>query len=216
MIEPTVAYPDAATIVFNLPGHRVVSARIMVLGQRRIHVESVVEAGCRGCGVISRRRHSRRLQRIRDVLFAGPVDVMWVKYRFFCGESECSRQTFSEATPQVPAFSRSTARLRQSLVDAVVDSGRAAAETAVAFGVSWWLVQRALDAAALKLPDVDALAPVMLGIDEHRFRSVRFFQDPETKAWKRFEPWMSTIGIWIPGRSLAWSTGGTAPVSETG
>jgi hypothetical protein len=33
----------------------------------------------------------------------------------------------------------------------------------------------------------------MPGIDEHRFRSVRFFKDPETRVWKRFEPWMSTI-----------------------
>jgi len=33
----------------------------------------------------------------------------------------------------------------------------------------------------------------MLGIDEHRFRSVRYFQDPGTKAWTRFEPWMTTI-----------------------
>jgi hypothetical protein len=33
----------------------------------------------------------------------------------------------------------------------------------------------------------------MLGIDEHRYRSVRFFQDPATKAWTRYEPWMTTI-----------------------
>ncbi|WOC62696.1 transposase [Paenarthrobacter sp. AT5] len=51
----------------------------------------------------------------------------------------------------------------------------------------------ALDSAALTLPDVDALAPRMLGIDEHRYRSVRFFRDPATKAWKRYEPWMTTI-----------------------
>ncbi|WP_275216574.1 hypothetical protein [Pseudarthrobacter sp. H3Y2-7] len=33
----------------------------------------------------------------------------------------------------------------------------------------------------------------MLGIDEHRYRSVRFFRDPATRAWKRYEPWMTTI-----------------------
>lgn len=33
----------------------------------------------------------------------------------------------------------------------------------------------------------------MLGIDEHRFRSVRFFRDPESSAWIRHEPWMTTI-----------------------
>jgi transposase len=33
----------------------------------------------------------------------------------------------------------------------------------------------------------------MLGIDENRYPSVRFFRDPATKAWKRYEPWMTTI-----------------------
>lgn len=38
------------------------------------------------------------------------------------------------------------------------------------------------------------MAPRHLGIDEHRYRwSVRFFQDLATKAWTRYEPWMSTI-----------------------
>jgi hypothetical protein len=44
---------------------------------------------------------------------------------------------------------------------------RAASETAAAFAVSWGLAQRALNSAALTLPDVDKLAPRMLGIDEH-------------------------------------------------
>jgi transposase len=47
--------------------------------------------------------------------------------------------------------------------------------------------------AATKLPNVDLLRPRMLDIDEHRFRSVRFFKDPETNIWKRIEPWMTTI-----------------------
>ncbi|MFD1846663.1 ISL3 family transposase [Arthrobacter flavus] len=218
---------DAATTVFNLPGYRVTSAEVLACGQRRIRVESVLEAGCRGCGVISARRHSRRLQRVRDIRVAGPVEVIWSKRRFFCDEPECGRKTFAESTPQVPAYSRSTARLRQALTEAVIGSGRAASETATAFGVSWWLVQRALDAAVLKLPDVDSLAPVRLGIDEHRFRSVRFFQDPATKAWTRYEPWMSTlvdldtgqvlgvvdgrdstgVGDWLKARPLGWRLG---------
>ena len=49
------------------------------------------------------------------------------------------------------------------------------------------------EACFLTLPDVDQLSPKMLGIDEHRFRSVRYFQDPESKAWTRFEAWMTTI-----------------------
>jgi hypothetical protein len=79
-------------------------------------------------------------------------------------------------------------------VDAVIRSGRAVSETAAGFAVSWWMVRAALnEACLLRLPDVDKLSPRMLGIDEQRFRSVRFFQDPATKAWTRFEPWMTTI-----------------------
>ncbi|OAD97655.1 transposase [Arthrobacter sp. OY3WO11] len=35
--------------------------------------------------------------------------------------------------------------------------------------ISWWLVQQVIGDAALRLPDVDLLAPRMLGIDEHRY-----------------------------------------------
>lgn len=58
-------------------------------------------------------------------------------------------------------------------------SGRAADEAARAYLVSWWLVQPTLSMAAATLPDVDALAPKRLGIDEHRYRSVRFFRADE-------------------------------------
>lgn len=153
--------------------------------------------------------------------------MQWVKRRFFCGEYLCPRRTFTEETAQVPRRARFTRRLREALVSAVIGSGRAAAGAASSFGVSWWLVQRALDSAALTLPDVDALAPRMLGIDEHRYRSVRFFRDPATKAWKRYEPWMTTIvdldtgqvlgivdgrdsegvGDWLFARPLQWRLG---------
>ena len=36
------------------------------------------------------------------------------------------------------------------------------------------------------------MAAKNLGIDEHRYRSVRFYRT-ETGAWARYEPWMSTI-----------------------
>lgn len=102
MIEPTALRPDAATTVFNLPGYRVTSAEVLACGQRRIRVESVLEAGCRGCGVISARRHSHRLQRVRDIRVAGPVDVIWSKRRFFCDETECARKTFLCGHPRLP------------------------------------------------------------------------------------------------------------------
>ena len=67
----------------------------------------------------------------------------------------------------------------------------------------------------------------MLGIDEHRFRSVRFFRDSESSSWIRHEPWMTTIvdldtgqvlgvvdgrdhkgvGDWLFARPLEWRLG---------
>lgn len=193
MNEPTGVAADAATILFNLPGYHVISTTITA-GRRQVIIETDQPPGCPSCGVVASRRKERRLQRLRDIPVAGPVEVLWSKYRWYCEEPACDRLSFFESTPQVPRRARSTSRLRDQLVDAVIRSGRAVSETALGFAVSWWMVRAAVtEAYLLKLPDVDQLSPRMLGIDEHRFRSVRYFQDPGTKAWTRFEPWMTTI-----------------------
>ena len=194
MIEPTGVAADAATSIFNLPDYRVISTSLSPDGGRRVIVETDQPPGCPTCGVVASRRKERRFQRIRDIPVAGPVEVLWSKYRWYCEEPACERLSFFESTVQVPRRARSTGRLRDQLVDAVIRSGRAVSETAAAFAVSWWMVRTALNEACfLALPDVDQLSPRMLGIDEHRFRSVRYFQDPGSKVWTRFEPWMTTI-----------------------
>jgi transposase len=73
--ELTLVHPDAATTIFNLDDYRVLATQTLSFGQRRIHIESTVESGCPGCGVIGTRRHSGRQQRVRDIPVAGPVDV---------------------------------------------------------------------------------------------------------------------------------------------
>ncbi|WP_435875192.1 ISL3 family transposase [Pseudarthrobacter oxydans] len=227
MLEPTGAGHDAASMIFNLPDYRVASTVLLLDGIRHVTVESTFPPGCPSCGVIASRVKERRCQRLRDIPVAGAVVLLWNKRRWFCDEYLCERKSFCEATPQVPRRARSTRRLRETLVDAVIDSGRAVSETAMAFGISWWLVQQVIGDAALRLPDVDLLAPRMLGIDEHRYRSVRFFQDPATKVWTRYEPWMTTIvdldtgqvlgivdgrdhkgvGDWLFARPLEWRLG---------
>lgn len=93
--------------------------------------------------------------------------------------------------------------MREELLDAVLKSRRAISEAAGAFHVSWWLVRKALnEALGHRPPDGDLLSPRRLGIDEHRFRSVRFFRDPETEKWTHYEPWMSTIVDLDTGRVL--------------
>ncbi len=193
MNEPTVMAADAATTLFNLPDYRVISTTSTADGCRQVMVESEQPPGCPSCGVVASRRKERRFQRIRDIEIGGKIEVLWRKYRWYCQELECQRLSFLSTT-QVPARARSTGRLRDHLVDAVIRSGRAMSETAAGFALSWWMVRAAVnEACILKLPNVDALRPRMLGINEHRFRSVRYFKDPATKAWTRFEPWMSTI-----------------------
>jgi transposase len=59
--------------------------------------------------------------------------------------------------------------------------------------VAWWTAQRCVNAAAVVLPDVDRLHVKQLGIDEHRYRRARWFRDPDTSAWRRVEPWMTTL-----------------------
>jgi hypothetical protein len=177
--------------------------------------------------VVAERVDSRRLQRIRDIPVAGAVEMMWATRRWFCIESRCARGTFAESTEQVPRFARSAQRLNEAVVSAVVDCGRAAAEVTRAHRVSWWLVQTALTAtAAVVLPDVDDIPPPAWGVDEHRYRWVRFFRDG-AGAWRRFEPWMTTlvdlatgqvlgvvdgrdstaVGAWLASPSQAWLEG---------
>jgi transposase len=145
------------------------------------------------------------------------------KPRLICLEPACGRRTFTPATGQLPARARCTTRLKTALLDAVINSGRAVWEVAADFRVAWWTVQATVDAAAVLLPEVDQLQVRRLGIDEHRYRRVRWFRD-DRGGWRRVEPWMSTIvnatsgqvlGIvdgrdsatvagWLAERSQAW------------
>lgn len=194
MFEPTGSRRDAASVIFNLPGYRVVDAVDLPLGGRRVRVQPVDLAdGCPSCGVISARVHAWIVQRVRDIPYAGQLEVMVRKPRLVCAEPECPRGTFTPATEQLPVRARCTTRLRTALLSAVIDSGRAVAEVAAGHGVAWWTVQSTVNAAAVLLPNVDELHVRRLGIDEHRYRRVRWFRDPDGGRWRRVEPWMTSI-----------------------
>jgi transposase len=224
VFEPMGSQRDAASVIFNLPGYRVIDAVDLPLGGRRVKVEPTdLESGCPGCGVVSSRVHAWVVQRVRDVPHAGRVEVLVRKPRLVCAEPACRRRTFTHTSSQLPVRARCTTRLRTAALAAVVDSGRAVAEVAGELGVAWWTVQATVNAAAVLLPDVDDLWVRRLGIDEHRYRRVRWFRD-DTGGWRRVEPWMSTIvnadngqvlgvvdgrdsaavGGWLAARSAAW------------
>jgi transposase len=145
--------------------------------------------------VFSARVHQRTRQRLADVPFDGPVQVVWVKKRWACDERPCSRRSFTEHTDQVPPRARLTQRLKDAILDAVAGEVRAIDRVADQFGVSWPTVQRLIDQAAAGLARWRQTRPRLvphLGIDEHRFRSVRWFKD-HTGSWRRIEPWMTTF-----------------------
>jgi transposase len=223
VFEPTGSRRDAASVIFNLPGYRVIEAVYLPLGGRRVKVQPVdLDQGCPECGVVSSRVHAWVTQRVRDVPYAGRVEVVVRKPRLVCAEPACARRTFIPATDQLPLRARCTTRLRTALLAAVIDSGRAVAEVAADYGVAWWTVQATLNAAAVLLPNIDDVHVRRLGIDEHRYRRVRWFRDEH--GWRRVEPWMSTmvnadtgqvlgivdgrdsaaVGGWLASRSQAW------------
>jgi transposase len=222
--EATGSQRDAASVLFDLPGYRVLEAVDRPGHARQVLIASIpTEAPCPSCGVPSARVHQRVRQRLADVPVAGRLEVVLVKRRFACLEQRCARRTFVEVSAEVPLRTRMTTRLRRAVLETVVSAGRAVAEVAAAHGLSWWTVQKTVTAAADALTDPDTVVVRRLGIDEHRYRSVRFFREP-TGGWRRYEPWMTTlvdadtgrvlgvvdgrdsagVGAWLAARSAPW------------
>lgn len=77
LFEPTGSQRDPASVIFNLPDHRVVDAVDLPLGGRRVKAQRVdLEAGCPDCGVVSVRVHTWTEQRVQDLPPAGRVVVI--------------------------------------------------------------------------------------------------------------------------------------------
>ncbi len=107
-----------------------------------------------------------------------------------------------EVSDEVPLRALLTTRLRGAVLDAVVTAWRVVAEVAACHGLSWWTVQRTVNAAADALTDPDTVGVRRLGIDKHRYRSVRFFREP-AGGWRRYEPWVTTLVDADTARSAA-------------
>ncbi len=187
---------SAASVLFNLPEYDVIDVASDEGGGRRVLISTrALESACPGCGVLTARVHQRTLQRLRDVPFDGLVEVVWIKKRWRCVEVLCTKRTFTEHTTQVPTRARLTTLLKEAITAAVAGEVRAVDRVATQYGVSWPTVQRLISAAALALATKRRHRPRLvtrLGIDEHRFRSVRWFKN-EAGSWQRVEPWMITF-----------------------
>jgi transposase len=141
--------------------------------------------------VISARVKDRPLRRIKDLPAGGQsVELWWRKRRLACVEALCPRGSFTQASRAIRPRARLTERLRDKLARAIAAGNRAVSEVAAEFEVSWPTAHRALILAAARwLPEP---APTSrLGIDETRFRSVRWLLDGVT--WRRSDPWLTSF-----------------------
>jgi transposase len=115
------------TLLFALPGYRVLDVTHDADGGRRVLVDSLAEeGGCPGCGVLSSLIKDRPTSRAKD-LPHGPVPVRLRvgKRRFLCAEELSSRRSFTEAGGQLPARARLTTRLKVKVGAAVTTTNRA-------------------------------------------------------------------------------------------
>jgi transposase len=150
-----------------------------------------VEAACPTCGVVTARVKDRPVRRIKDLPACGQqTQLWWRKRRLACVEPLCPRRSFTQPSVAVRPRGRVTERLRARVAEAIAGGNRAVSEVAAEYGVSWPTAHKALVAAAVRwLP---APAPTTrLGIDETRFRSVRWLLDGIT--WKRSDPWLTSF-----------------------
>ena len=188
MFKPTHD-ADAASILFNLPGYRVLSA-VRGPDGREVLVETIADEGaCPDCGVVSGRVQARPVQRVKDVECGGePVAVRVRKRRYVCTEELCRRRTFTEVTDQLPARARLTTRLAARVVAQLRAEPRAVSAVAAEHDLSWPTVMNLLTGTVdLAGPDPRRLVR-RLGVDEHRFRRVRYVRG-EDGSVRRVEPW---------------------------
>ena len=224
---------DATSLLYDLPGFRVVSVESTPLGVRRVVIMGVSgEHGCPRCGVpVGGRPYDLRCSRVKDLPVGHRrIEVVWRKRRYRCPEQRCPQRVFTERSEQIPPRHRLTGRLRARLEQAASYSARALSDVAEEYGVSWWSVQHALVVtAAARAPG--ELPPVrMLGLDETRARSMRWNFDPELSRWRLSDPWMTsfvdldtgrpgwllglmpgrsgaTVSTWLASRDPAWLAG---------
>lgn len=184
---------DATSVLFGLEDEfSVLDVQRVDVTRVQVIIEQTVREGpCPACGVFTGTVKDRPVMRLRDLPPSGQtVELWWRKRRLVCGEPLCPRKTFTQVSTAVRPRARVTERLRERAAIAIASSNRAVSDVAAEYGVSWPTAHKALVAAAARwLPEP---APTgRLGIDETRFRSVRWILDGI--VWKRSDPWLTSF-----------------------
>ncbi|EST21526.1 hypothetical protein N566_27435 [Streptomycetaceae bacterium MP113-05] len=110
---------------------------------------------------------------------------MWHKRRWYCLETRCSRTSFTERVPQIPAGARLTTRLRDAAGRRVRDAGATVVQAARDLGLSWPTVMDGFRARARPVTEAPLPPVEVLGIDETRRGRPRWLQDPGTGKWQQ-------------------------------
>jgi hypothetical protein len=133
-----------------------------------------------------------REMRVKDVPMGHrPLEVVWRKRRYRCGEPACPQRVFTERSVQIPLRRRLTLGLRARLEDTASRSAWAMYDVARDYGMSWWSVHCALVDKALTLTDSPLELVRMLGLDETRARSLRWVWEDD--GWRLSNPWMTSF-----------------------
>ena len=138
-------------------------------GEVWLLVETEAEpVGCPGCGVRAI-GHGRSSVQVRDLPCGGrPVRLVWRKRRWRCGDFDCARQTFTEASPMIAGSLSERARVE--ICRLVGEEGRSVASVARTFGVGWSMAMGAVREHGQHLVEAHAglTATRALGVDEHK------------------------------------------------
>jgi transposase len=189
---------DDASCLLGLAGLAVQLVVLTGLGVKIVQLvtDDPDAARCPVCRVVSTSGKVWVLTRPHDLACGGEFAMMQWRRRWRCRTRGCARQTFTEQVAQVPAGMRTTTRLRAALAVAVED-GRNQSEVAVAHGVSWPTVQRAVVGhGAVELGEPEPVR--VLGMDETRFGRPRWLpdgvddcpgEDGRRIRWVRTDPW---------------------------
>jgi transposase len=180
-------------VLFGLEGEfRVLEVQRVDATTVTVIIEQTAGEGpCPVCGVLAGAVKDRPVMRLKDLPASGQqVQLRWRKRRLVCAEPLCRRKSFTQTSAAVRPRGRVTERLREQVAHAIASSNRAVSDVAGEYGVSWPTAHKALVAAATRwLPEPDPTTRV--GIDETRFRSVRWILDGI--VWKRSDPWLTSF-----------------------
>ena len=193
MVQPTQVQDvqdtveQGATLLLGIEGLAVERVELEEDGARVAHLVTAEQAAaaCPSCGVISTSVKGRASTRPRDLPYGqAPVRLVWHKLRWRCRERACSRGSFTESLPAVPARARVTTRLRGECGAGIAERFSCVLAGAAHYRVSWPVAHRAYVAHVAGQLAQPLPAVTVLGIDETRRGKPKWEQDPDSGRWR--------------------------------